>query len=154
MTTFPHSNGYSDSPRSMACVQTYPARSCWELELTSRNRDPRGAKELRDGDLLSCPEGLHTYTVGTVLGYCLRNGDDPVAGIDQARAHGHQLAWINQNAASISSSRRAPKVCIIIRDGDLIRLEGVAYRVKATHYHNLKLVREDYQRTTTEEIAA
>lgn len=110
-----------------------------ELEPTTRFNDETPAKELVDGDRLVLG-GLRTFTVGTVIGYALRNGDDPVEAIDQARANGHELVWINANGAVLSAERRPSLGHIIIQLGDRVRLEGRVYTIAAAPNRNLKLV--------------
>lgn len=134
-------NGDCNASRNMAHVATYPARLLWALEDTIRWDDRRPAKELRAGDLLCCPEGLTTYTVGTVISYALDNGDDPIAAVRMAVSHGYELAWINQNGGCITSHERPIENCIVIRPGDTIRLEGRCYTVeKGNNPGNLSLV--------------
>lgn len=145
-TTYRQLSGRTDFRRSMSCVAEYPARSVWELERSTRYNDHRPGLELRDGDLLCCPEGLTTYTVGSVVSYALKNGDDPIEAYQMAVERGHSVAWINTNASCISASRSEPKVCIIIRPGDLVRIEGRTYRVRAGNNRpNLILYREELE---------
>jgi len=145
MDTVKQSTGSTISNRTMTEAARYPARILFELERTTRYNDRRPALELRDRDLLSCPEGLTTYTAGTVVSYALKSGDDPIKAVQLAEARGHQLAWLNQNASVLSSRGRGePEHCIIIRPGDLIRMEGRTYRVKrGNNPGNLNLIRDE-----------
>ena len=65
-----------------------------------------------------------------MVSYALESGDDPVAAVDRARANGHDLVWINQRAACLTSHREPRQALIVVDNGDLIRIEGKLYRIR------------------------
>lgn len=76
----------------------------------------------------------------------------PEAEITRAKKNGHELAWANPEAAVLTTSkafhemedaRRASALRLTL--GQLIRLEGVVYRIEKAPNRNVKLVAQDPQ---------
>ena len=92
-------------------------------------------KVLHDGDLVIL--NGHKGTVGTVRGSSLRSGDDPDVGEMQARSMGHELYWINQEAAMLCSDpgyyegeRKRWANAAILKEGEIVELEGQKMKVQ------------------------
>jgi len=135
----------TETLRATSDVAAYPALTVRRIEPENTGRiDSDGdfvfAIPLIDGDLLVTPEHLNRYRVGTVVSYALRNGECPIDAIDRARANGHELAYAYGVGACLSDSHRAAELAYEVRTGDLVRLEGRLYRVKAAPNNNLDLV--------------
>jgi hypothetical protein len=94
--------------------------------------------QLDDGEQLVF-DGLHTFTMGSVVGYALRCNEDPVAAIDRARKNGHQLVWINANGAMISNQQRVAKGHIRVTIGMVVRFQGNLYTIERAPNQNLQL---------------
>ena len=69
-------------------------------------------------------------TAGTVVGYALETGGDPVAWIDRARERGEKLRWINLDAVVISHQPRERTPRVALNLGDVIWLEGCLCKIE------------------------
>lgn len=86
-------------------------------------------------------DGLHTFMIGSVVSYALRNGDDPVEAIDHARSLGHELVYIFANGAVISSggSLGQHRAHVRVTLGMRVQFEGNIYTIEKAPNHNLRL---------------
>ena len=69
-------------------------------------------------------------TAGTVIGYALETGHDPVASLDNARAKGHPIRWINLDAVIITAHRREEPPRTSLALDDVIWLEGCLCKIE------------------------
>ncbi len=84
-------------------------------------------------------DGLHTFMIGSVVSYALRNGDDPVEALDRARAHGHELVYIFARGAVVSASRGPCEAHVRVTLGMRVQFEGNIYTIEKAPNHNLRL---------------
>lgn len=97
------------------------------------------ATELVAGEKLVL-DGLRTYTIGSVVSYAMKNGDDPVAAIDRARKNGHELVFIYGNGAMIySGARMEPTPHVMVEVGMVVRFQGNLYTIEKAPNQNLRL---------------
>lgn len=96
---------------------------------------------LDDGDGLVLGD-LKTYRIGSVIGGALRDGRDPVAALDRAREHGHELVFIYGLGASIyAGARKAPEPYIRVEVGQKVMFHGGVYTIQKAPNDNLRLQR-------------
>lgn len=79
-----------------------------------------------------------TYEVGSVVGYMLETGHDPIAAVDRARERKHKLHWINARAASITSYRRAQERVVQVDFDATYKFEGRIFRIRKAPNKNLE----------------
>jgi hypothetical protein len=132
--------------RNDVLVTTNGIGAMYERPATDRFNDIRAAVELKAEELLALPyeSARHgrlyrTYTLGSVVSYALRNGDDPVEAVDNARNSGHELVYIFGNGVTLSASKMEPKKHILVHVGMLVRFEGRTYELIAQPNSNLGL---------------
>lgn len=119
----------------------------YERAPTGGSCDHRKAVKLIDNERLVLPlesrfgHGLiyHTFTIGSVVSYALRNGDDPVAAIDRARSFGHELVFIFGNGSCIHNGPRSTTKHILVELGMTVRFEGNLYTIERAPNDNLRL---------------
>ena len=92
--------------------------------------EPRWVRAIQIKDGFKLRRGLITYRVGSVVGFDLEHGDCPFEGVAKAKARGHKLYWLNQEAASITAHRREPEVSYAIEVGDIVRMHGKYFTVE------------------------
>lgn len=100
--------------------------------------DRNGATELKDNDVLFF--NLGTYKIGSVVGYALENGEDPIAAYNHAVQMGHELHYIFGLGACISDSRRERKRVIKVTIGMTVHFHGELFTIETAPNDNLKLV--------------
>lgn len=88
--------------------------------------------------------GDRRFTFGSVVGYAMENGEDPVEAVERATRLGHEMRWLSSNASGIySGSVIEHEVMYALSFGDVVRFEGGNYRVDRAPNANAKLVRVD-----------
>ena len=81
------------------------------------------------------------YTVGTVWGMSLHAGDDVELWVRRAIERGHDLVWVNQNAACVSDPPTIPKTGDQFEFGDRIEIDGGLYELRRANNGNVGLTR-------------
>lgn len=100
----------------------------------------------KDGDTIaiayeSLSHGvLHRiYTLGSVVGYAIKNCYDPFKQFEQAKERGHQLHWANPNCVSITSHERPQEFHFLVAHGETIRFHGKEFLIEAANNDHIKL---------------
>lgn len=83
---------------------------------------------------------VHTYRVGTVLGYAIDNWEDPDAARERNRRNGGDDHWINACGVTLTAHARAQEVLAEVKVGDRVWIEGKHYEIVAQPNDNLGLV--------------
>ena len=119
-------------------VETYPAFNVFRREPKSA-----GFVEITAEDTLILKvNGEHkgTYSPGSVVSYALQYNECPLAAVERAKANGHDLVWINANAAMLTADDRAAENVVEVEYGMLVRFQGVVATIEKAANNNLKLV--------------
>lgn len=80
------------------------------------------------------------FRLGTVAGYAIQNGDDPIEAIENANANGHELYWANGCATVIHSGQKTKEEVPGFEIGDSIILQGKTFVIAKAPNNNIKLV--------------
>lgn len=80
------------------------------------------------------------FSPGSVVSYAMKNGEDPIAAIEDAVARGHNLHWINACASSITSHARPKETLVEVKIGMVVRFEGRLFTIEKAMNNNLDLV--------------
>jgi hypothetical protein len=108
----------------------------------------------KHGDQIAIPFTTRTggtlyrfYTLGTIEGYAVENGEDPMVAIEECERNmrenpyqGHKRYWANQNATVISDGSVAKRTIPGLDYGDIIRLQGKNFLLKSAPNNNIDLV--------------
>lgn len=126
----------------VAPLYTCPAYDVVEGPFERYKTEP--ALVLRDGDEIAClnvPYGdLYThFKVGSVVSYALRSDSCPIAAIERAKEHGHDLHFIYGLGTCITSHKQARKTYIGVTIGQRVRFEGLYFEVVKTGREHLGL---------------
>jgi hypothetical protein len=119
-------------------VASYPAYKVFEREATSH-----GHVEITTNDKLGLrhPRGFfRVYSPGSVASYALRYNECPIEAVADAKAKGHKLHWINQDASVLSSSSLPQEELVEVTIGMMVRFEGLIATIENDHNNNLKFV--------------
>jgi hypothetical protein len=81
----------------------------------------------------------HFFTLGSVIGYAVDKGDDPLAALVQAKDRGHKLHWANANAVCIDNMKREKETAFALDFGDIILFEGIRFRLDRAPNDNVAL---------------
>lgn len=81
----------------------------------------------------------HRYTLGSVCGYAVEYGDDPIAAYERAKANGHKLQYVYANAVSIGGPKRDKDSIWALSWGDIIAFEGKHFRLDKAPNQNVTL---------------
>jgi hypothetical protein len=115
---------------------------------------PYAGRKFKDGDKIAIPfksarygKLYHFFTLGTVAGYAIRNGDDPIEAIERCKRNmvehphnGHKLYWANANSVTIHNGPYTKEEVPGFEFGDEIILQGKRFRLEPDHNDNCKLV--------------
>lgn len=108
---------------------------------------PYEGRKFRHGEVIAIPfesqrHGTlyHFFTLGTVAGYAIQNGEDPFPAVEDAKARGHDLYWVNANAVCLSARPIAKEHVPGFKFGDIIILQGHRFRLDPAANNNVKLV--------------
>jgi hypothetical protein len=107
------------------------------LDVSPKN----GLINLKYGDIIQRDGRLTSYKIGSVIGYALDSGDDPIEWYERAKENGHDLHWANQQGVCISASGgKRPPDHIQVKTGQLVNYEGLVFRLDPAPNDNIKLV--------------
>jgi len=115
---------------------------------------PYDGRKFKHGDVIALPfesrsHGTlyHFFTLGTIAGYAIQNGEDPIEAIDRCKRQmvedkyaGHKLYWANANAVCIHNGPVVKKEVPGFNFGDTIILQGKVFTLQPDHNNNVKLV--------------
>lgn len=115
---------------------------------------PRAGQKFKHGDKIAIPfqsrsHGTlyHFYTLGTVAGYAIQNGEDPEEAIARCKRQmiedrhaGHKLYWANQNAVCLHNGPVRKEEVPGFEFGDTLILQGKVFRLEPAPNNNCKLV--------------
>jgi hypothetical protein len=111
---------------------------------------PFVGRKFKDGDQIAVPyESRHYgtmfdfFTLGTVIGYAVRNGDDPIECLKRATENGHKLYWANKNSVCLHNGPRVQIEVPGFNVGDTIHLQGKTFRLDRAPNQNIELVEID-----------
>ena len=81
------------------------------------------------------------FQFNSVVSYALETGRCPIRAVEQQRALGHELHWLNRLPVTLTSRRETPKRRIFaVNWGDTVIFEGRAFRVRQTPNDNAALL--------------
>lgn len=105
-----------------------------------------GCIELYDGDEIYCNvRGTvgQKFSVGSVISYAFRNGNDPIALYKRAVEHGHPIHYIFGLGVCLTSGKQLKDRFIHIELGQRVKFEGIYFTIEKAPNDNLKFVRCD-----------
>lgn len=130
----------------MNIVAEYPGLKVVAKPVAVTYSNQKAYREYKAGDVIAVAEQTarhgtlwSQFTFGSVVSYCLKNGDCPIEGLDRARKFGHDLHWLNANAVVIAANK-SQDVAFAAEIGEVVRFEGCNFRIERAPNHNLKLV--------------
>lgn len=82
----------------------------------------------------------HSFKIGSVVGYAIKNGDDPMAAVEHAEANGHDLEYVFGLGTSISNQRHEKGEKFALAWGDEIGFHGKRFRLEKAPNQNVRLV--------------
>jgi hypothetical protein len=102
---------------------------------------------LKHGSIIAVPYQsrnhgiLHKrFKLGSVIGYAVECGDDPLAELERAKGRGHALHWANAMAVTLHNGPVTKETVFVVNHGDTITFEGIRFRIDPDHNQNIKLV--------------
>lgn len=106
-------------------------------------RDPNEVSLFKAGDEVRVEiRGIwRPFKFGSVVSYSLRNGDDPVAAVDRAREHGHELVWLSAQATALTAWDQPHETFPGLHMGSIVFFEGREYRLVPAPNDNIRLER-------------
>ena len=131
---------------NLKLIQDYYAFAVYEPK-----RDTDGVVAVNHGTEFRLKDGgcIRGFKFGTVVGYALDCGADPIAMIQDTADRmvsdpyaGHKMHWVNPLPATISSDAIPKKHYIGLSIGDVVRLEGRAFRLAKAPNRNIALVEQ------------
>lgn len=129
----------------MKTIADYPAYRIYE---------PYQGRKFRHGEKIAIPfqsrnHGTlyHFFTLGTVAGYAVERGDDPIAEVERCKRQmiedphrGHKLYWVSANAVCISNQVTPKEDVPGFNYGDEIILEGHRFQLAKAPNDNCSLI--------------
>lgn len=114
---------------------------------------PYAGRKFKHGDKIALPiesrsHGVlwHFFTLGTVAGYAIQNGEDPVEAIEDCKRRmvedrhaGHKLYWANANAVCIHNGPKTKDEVPGFNWGDTIILQGRTFTLEKAPNNNCAL---------------
>jgi hypothetical protein len=82
----------------------------------------------------------HFFQIGSVIGYAVKNGDDPIAAFEQAKERGHDLHYVFGLGVSITNQRREKGEKFALNWGDIIGFYGKRFRLDKAPNNNVALI--------------
>jgi len=128
--------------KKQTLVATYPAFNVFRREARSNGvveittEDTLILKTSNANKSLSVHGG--TFSAGSVVSYALEYNECPIAAVERAKSNGHDLVWINANAAVLTADHRDAVDVIEIEVGQLVRFQGVTATIEKAPNNNLK----------------
>lgn len=94
-----------------------------------------------DGETLTDAKHLENWQLGSVVGFALRNGDNPITKYNDAIARGHETHWANNMGACLTDDKkRHYGIRIVVNYGDIIIFHGTKFRIEKAPNHNINLI--------------
>lgn len=93
----------------------------------------------RDADRQRCDPIFRFFKFGSVAAYSAQCGHCPEARMAEARANGHELWWLGQQATIITSHKRPQTTHPLHAWGDTVRFHGRTFRIDPDNNGNAKL---------------
>lgn len=81
------------------------------------------------------------FQIGSVIGYAVKNGDDPIAALEQAKERGHETEYVFGLGVSISSHQKAKEEKFALNWGDVIGFHGKTFRLAKAPNNNVALIK-------------
>ena len=89
----------------------------------------------------------HFFTLGTVAGYAIQNGECPIEAVARTEARNaaspydkHKLYWVNANAVCLHNGPYTKEEVPGFEFGDTIILQGHTFTLAPDHNDNCKLI--------------
>ena len=116
---------------------------------------PYAGRKFKHGDVIALPwqsasHGMqwHFYTLGTVAGYAMSNGECPLEAVARAEAYNaaapkwdqHQLYWVNANPVTLTAQRQAKREVPGFEFGQTIVLQGHLFTLQPANNQNCALL--------------
>jgi len=100
-----------------------------------------GYNKVFDGEYLYNAKTHTSWKLGSVVGFAIKNGQDPIAAYNEAVKQGHEVHYAFGVGASITS-HDAPKEAkrIAVEYGDIIEFHGQAFVIEKANNDNIDLV--------------
>lgn len=83
---------------------------------------------------------FRTYSACSVVSYSLQYNECPIAALEDAKAKGEDLHWINGRGAMLSASPIKKENLVFVEYGMKVRFEGLLATIEKDHNSNLKFV--------------
>ena len=81
------------------------------------------------------------FSIGSVISFALRNKEDPIKALDEARKLGHELHYVFGLGVSITSHQRPHETKKGFHFGDVIEFEGIKFELVPAPNSNVALKR-------------
>lgn len=133
-------------------IHSHPAYTIVELETaTDSTCVPEVSADknvrVRFGSFRDGSPRFDEVSFGSVVSYARQYNEDPIAAVDECRKDmernpyaGHKLHWANKCAVSITSHAKAHACFIGLNLGDVVRFEGLLFRLELAPNDNVALV--------------
>jgi hypothetical protein len=82
----------------------------------------------------------HFFQLGSVVSYAMRYKQCPIAGLERAKANGHELHFAFALATIISDPPQAKRTVTGLNFGDVIEFEGRKFKLAPANNDNVRLV--------------
>lgn len=100
----------------------------------------------RDGDKIAIPYQsqrygtmYHFFTMGSVAGYAVKNGEDVEEALKRARGFGHELHYAFSTGTMITAEARPQEVAAYVEYGEIIKAFGKFFRLDKANNDNVTL---------------
>lgn len=97
-----------------------------------------------DGETLTDEKGLENWKLGSVVGYAIKNGDDPIAEYKDALEKGEETHYAMALGAMLKDQyepKKATDFRIMVKYGDIIIFQGHKFKIERAFNHNIKLLK-------------
>ena len=98
-------------------------------------------KLLKDGDILTDKKHLENWKIGSVAGYAIECGEDPIEEVRKAVEMGHNIHFVMSIGACLSNNPIKEKRRIMIEEGEHVTFHGQRFEIKSTWNNNIELVK-------------
>lgn len=124
--------------KKQALIATSPAFNVFE-----RQANGDGYVNITADDILALDSGrgfYRTYSPGSVVSYALEYNECPIAAVEDAKAQGHALHWINARGVAITAHKRPPEDVVLVKLGMKVLFEGLLATIESAPNSNLRFV--------------
>jgi len=93
-----------------------------------------------DGEILTDENGLESWKLGSVVGYAIENGKDPIAAYSRAVERKEETHYAFSTGACLTAEPRMLQNRIAVKYGQEIIFQGQRFIVQKAANHNIDLI--------------